>query len=218
MKQTLLGIFLSISLFTFSQEPFRYDTIFVAPGDARNIHRYQSTETMPVQTQQDIQKPHPKPLSTTSFDAKNLRYGLNLGMHFSNNYSLFRLAPQVGYQFNRYLMAGAGVSYYHSKNRIYHQQDRVNLYNNSIGANLFGYFYPARMLVVSAQPEANYIWSSYKGDQSGEYSSGKNLVPSFVVGAGLRLGQAHAMLYYDLVQDVNSPYSSGVFYGVSVYF
>ncbi|MDD2796927.1 MAG: hypothetical protein PHE76_03150, partial [Candidatus Pacebacteria bacterium] len=123
-----------------------------------------------------------------------------------------------GYQFNRYLMAGAGVSYYYSKNRIYHQQERVSLYNNSLGANLFGYFYPSRMLVVSVQPELNYVWSNYKGDLSGELDKANVLVPSFVVGAGLRLGPAHAMLYYDLVQDVNSPYSSGIFYGMSVYF
>ncbi len=218
MKQILLGIFLSITLFAFSQEPFRYDTIFVTPDDARNIHRYQNKQTTTVQNQQDVQSQQSKPMLGSGFDAKNLRYGLNLGMHFSDNYSLFRLAPQVGYQFNRYLMAGAGVSYYYSKNRIYHQQERVSLYNNSLGANLFGYFYPSHMLVVSVQPELNYVWSNYKGDLSGELDKANVLVPSFVVGAGLRLGPAHAMLYYDLVQDVNSPYSSGIFYGMSVYF
>ena len=218
MKKLLSGIFLLISLFTYSQEPFRYDTIFVAPGDARNIHRNKRTESAPQQLHENAPNQSHRLLSTSGFDAKNLRYGINFGLNFSNNYSLFRLAPQVGYQFNRYLMAGAGVSYYYSKNRIYHQKERVNLYSNSLGANLFGYLYPARMLVISAQPEVNYVWSSYKGDQSGEYDSGSNLVPSFVVGAGIRLGPAHAMLYYDLVQDVNSPYSSGIFYGVSVYF
>jgi hypothetical protein len=44
------------------------------------------------------------------------------------------------------------------------------------------------------------------------------LVPSVVIGGGLRMGNAHAMIYYDLVQDIDSPYTSGVFYGVSIYF
>ncbi len=69
MKQILLGIFLSITLFAFSQEPFRYDTIFVTPDDARNIHRYQNKQTTTVQNQQDVQsqqsKPNGKPGTTT---------------------------------------------------------------------------------------------------------------------------------------------------------
>ena len=67
------------------------------------------------------------------------------------------------------------------------------------------------------RPEINYIWNSYKEGEAVTYKKDV-LVPSVVVGAGLRLGQAHAMLYYDWVQDINSPYTSGVFYGVSVYF
>lgn len=218
MKKLIFGIFLLISLFTYSQEPFRYDTIFVAPGDARNIHRNHTTETLPQQLRKQAPVQQRSSSSASGFDTKDLRYGLNFGLNFTTNYSLFRLAPQVGYQFNKYMMAGVGVSYFYSKNRIYHQEERVNLHSNTAGANVFGYLYPASMLVISVQPEVNYVWSSYKGDQSGKYNSEKNLVTSFVVGAGLRLGVAHAMLYYDLVQDANSPYSSGIFYGVSVYF
>lgn len=218
MKKILIGIFLSLSLFTFSQEPFRYDTIWVTPDDERNIHRNQNTQITTAQTQQQEQRSQLKPVSTTGFDVRNLRYGLNFGMHFSDNYSLFRLAPQVGYQFNQYFMAGAGVSYYHSKDKFYNQRERVSIYSNSLGANLFGILYPSHMLVVSAQPELNQIWFNYKGDRPGEDDKRNVLVPSFIVGAGFRLGPAHAMFYYDLVQDVNSPYSSGVFYGVSVYF
>ena len=115
-------------------------------------------------------------------------------------------------------MAGVGVSYYHSKQRVYFQSERVNDYINSLGANAFAYLYPVKFIAFSVQPEFNYIWASSEGDVSGTYNKRKALVPSVVVGAGLRLGSAHAMIYYDLVQDVNSPYSSGVFYGVSVYF
>ena len=216
MKKITLALFLIISFVSFSQEPFRYDTIHVSKDDPRNIHQFQTNERSSLQARHKSQLSQPSVAS--GFDARKLRYGINFGLNFSSNYSLFRLAPQVGYQFNKYVMTGVGVSYYYSKNRLYHQQERVFHYNNSVGANAFAYFYPVSIIAISAQPEVNYIWSRLEGDVSGEFNKEKVLVPSFVIGAGLRLGPAHAMLYYDLVQDVNSPYSSGIFYGVSVYF
>ena len=218
MKKILLSIFLLTSAFTFSQEPFTYDTIRVSKDDSRNIHHFKNQQSVSTQNQTRERGQTNQPSITSSFNARNLRYGINFGLNFSNNYSLFRLAPQVGYQFNKYVMAGVGVSYYYAKNRLYHQEERVMNYTNSLGANVFAYLYPASILVLSLQPEANYIWSSLKGDLTGVIDKRNVLVPSVVVGAGLKLGPAHAMLYYDLVQDVNSPYSSGIFYGVSIYF
>lgn len=220
MKKILLSVFLLISVLAISQQPFSYDTIRVSKNDARNIHQYQNRQRVASQNQARARRQSNQPALGSSFDASKLRYGINFGLNFSNNYSLFRLAPQVGYQFNKYVMAGVGVSYYYSKNRIYYYNfdERVSYINNSLGANAFAYLYPASILVLSIQPEANYIWSRYKGGNSGDFDKSDVLVPSVVVGAGLKLGQAHAMLYYDLVQDVNSPYSSGIFYGVSVYF
>lgn len=218
MKKLLLAFSLILSTVTFSQEPFRYDTIRVSRDDTRNIHHYNQRESTPKHNQQ-IRRGlgTTQSVAKTAFDARNIRYGLNLGLNFSNNYSLFRLAPQVGYQFNKYVMAGAGVSYYYSKQKSYYQHDKMTHTNNSLGANLFGYLYPASFLAISVQPEANYIWSSSNGGAGSNYKRDV-LVPSVLVGAGLRFGSAHAMLYYDLVQDIDSPYTSGVFYGVSVYF
>ncbi len=209
-----------ISVLSFSQEPFTYDTIRVSNDDARNIHQYQNRQQVASQNQVRARRQSNQPALASGFDASKLRYGINFGLNFSSNYSLFRLAPQVGYQFNKYVMVGVGVSYYYSKNRIYNYNfdERVSYINNSLGANAFAYLYPASILVLSIQPEANYIWSRYKGGSSGDFDKSDVLVPSVVVGAGLKLGPAHAMLYYDLVQDVNSPYSSGIFYGVSIYF
>jgi len=220
MKKVFFGLFLLISMVASSQEPFSYDTIRVSKDDARNIHQLRNRERVNAQNQlQQANRQSSQSATVTSgFDARRMRYGINFGLNFSNNYSLFRLAPQVGYQFNKYVMAGVGVSYYYSKNRIYHLDERMSYISNSLGANAFAYLYPASVLVLSAQPEANYIWSHYKGNQSGQLDKNNVLVPSFIVGAGLKLGPAHAMLYYDLVQDVNSPYPAGIYYGVSVYF
>ncbi len=216
MKKLLLALSLILSTMAFTQQPFRYDTIRVSKDDTRNIHQQQHQQRAQNQYQQRIGTSS-QSVSKPTFDARNLRYGLNLGLNFSNNYSLFRLAPQLGYQFNQYFMAGAGVSYYYSKYKGYIKSDRITHYNNSLGGNLFAYLYPTSFLALSVQPEANYIWASYK-DAAGVSYKRDVLVPSVVVGAGFRMGRAHAMLYYDLVQDVDSPYTSGLFYGVSVYF
>ena len=218
MKKVILGLSVFFSMLSYSQESFRYDTIRVSKEDTRNIHHYRERQGQGLAKQnQQRRRQSTQPSVSTGFDARKLRYGLNLGLNFSNSYSLFRLAPQVGYQFNQYFMTGVGVSYYHSKRKYYYSDGQVTHSNNSLGANAFAYLYPVRFIAFSMQPEVNYIWRSSK-DSQGEFNKRDVLVPSVIVGAGLRMGNAHAMIYYDLVQDVNTPYSSGIFYGVSVYF
>ncbi|MDD4728146.1 MAG: hypothetical protein PHN55_05280 [Dysgonamonadaceae bacterium] len=219
MRKITITLLLLVSLVSFSQEPFRYDTIRVSDNDSRNIHQLKNRQQANTATQNRnrARVQANRPSVNSSFDPRKLRYGINFGLNFSNNYSLFRLAPQVGYQFNKYVMTGVGVSYYHSKRKYYYDRDQVTHYNNSLGANAFAYLYPVNFIAFSLQPELNYIWRSSK-DNIGEFNKTDVLVPSVVIGAGLRFGRAHAMLYYDLVQDTNSPYSSGLFYGISVYF
>lgn len=221
MRKIISILFFLTAIISYSQQPFSYDTISVSKEDARNIHslrqRQESVTSMNQQRRRERISKASRSSGRSGFDARKLRYGINLGLNFSNNYSLIRFAPQLGYQFNKYAMAGVGVSYYHSKRKYYYGRDQVTHYDNSLGANVFGYLYPLDFLAISVQPEMNYIWSSSK-DVEGTYNKRNVMVPLVVVGAGLRMGPAHAMVYYDLVQDTNSPYTSGVFYGVSVYF
>lgn len=218
MKKTFLGLSLLFSFASFSQKPFTYDTIRVSQDDARNIHQFRNRQQSTSETQFQARRQSAQTSSLgSSFNAKNLRYGINFGLNLTNNKTLFKLAPQIGYQLNRYLLTGIGVSYYYSKNRVYHEEGLVNRHLNSLGASTFTYLYPVSILVISAQPEINYIWSSYK-DNLETYNKRSAFAPSFVVGGGIRLGSAHAMIYYDLVQHTDSPYSSDIFYGISVYF
>ena len=215
MKKLILSLFLILSTLAFSQQPFRYDTIRVSKGDTRNIHQ-RSQHRLRNQQRSQQRTTYSQSAPKTGFDARNLRYGLNLSLNLNNNHSLFRFAPQVGYQFSKHLMAGAGVSYYYSKRKYYYTDE--TRHNNSLGGNLFAYLYPTSFLALSVRPEVNYIWNSYREGKEVTYKKDV-LVPSVVIGAGLRLGgRAHAMLYYDLVQDIDSPYTSGLFYGLSVYF
>ena len=146
-----------------------------------------------------------------------MRIGANVGLSFSKDYSTVALGPQIGYQFSDYLMAGVGVKYYYTKTRGYTYEERYLYKNNLLGVNTFAYAYPARFLALFVQPEINYLWSSVTNevDYKKRYSQG--WVTSVVIGAGLRLGNSHITLNYDLVQHINSPYPRTVFLGISLF-
>ena len=118
MKKFLFLFLLILPTVAFSQQPFRYDTIRVSNDDTRNIHYKQQQQNRLRQRNQDRQVTT-QTANKSQFDARNLRYGLNLGLNLSNDYTFLRIAPQLGYQFNKYVMAGAGVSYYYSKRKYY---------------------------------------------------------------------------------------------------
>lgn len=218
MRQTILILLFFLPFVLISQETFRYDTIRVSKDDTRNIHKGTDARYIEAQTSQYSKRTTNESSAKFSLDARKIRYGVNFGLNISDNHSFFKFSPRIGYQFSKLIMAGIGTSYYYAKNRVYHQEERLMYKNNSLGANAFAYVYPLTSIAITIQPELNYIWSSYNGDKSGKFNKQNSLVPSTIIGAGLKLGPAHAMLYYDLVQDINSPHPSGIFYGVSVYF
>ncbi len=147
-----------------------------------------------------------------------LRFGANLGLSLSRNYTVLGLGPQIGYSFSNYFMAGAGIKYYYTKTRAYDYADSYLFKNNLLGANIFGYLYPIKFITVFAQPELNYIWTSVENEATHEISKSDGIVPSLVVGAGFRLGFTHITFNYDLIHKVNSPYPDGIFLGVSAFF
>ena len=218
MKKIFLSL-LFIIPFLASAQVITYDTLRVSPDDERNIYRTQ-------QQQQTTQTQQPRHLggrpvildreasSGFVFDKSKLRFGANLGLSLSRNYTVFGLGPQVGYQFSDKFMAGAGVKYYYTKVRTYDYEIK----NNMFGGNVFGYFYPVRFLAVFAQPEINYIWSKLENRNTTEITKESGFVPSFVVGGGLRLGRSHITLNYDLAKHPRSPYPDGFYLGFSTFF
>ena len=192
-----------------------YDTIPVAPDDERNIHRSgQSRSFTGKETSTGIRRGDTEKGRTAIFDRSKIRIGANLGLSVSRNYTRLGFGPQAGYQFNRYFMAGAGIKYYYSKARTSEYTVRDNL----LGANLFGYFYPLSFITVFVHPETNYIWSAFTRESTKETTSHSGLVPSLIVGAGVRLGRSHITLNYDLIQHDYSPHPSGIYLGVSAFF
>ena len=185
---------------------FTLDTIRVASEDSRNIH--QSTKLN--QTELSLNKDNS---SHFILDHTKLRFGANIGLSLSKNYTYLGVGPQIGYQFNNYFMAGAGIKYYHLKRNLSEYERK----NNLLGFNLFGYIYPVRFITIFAQPELNYIWSNITYN-TGEKVTNNGIAPSLILGAGLKLGPTHVTLNYDLVQHNNSPHPKGFYLGISAFF
>lgn len=219
MKKILFTLFLSLSTLMIHSQVIRYDTIKVAPNDQRNINRVvrsqKSVNTSKSTAKTSVKKPN-TPVSS-GFDKTKIRYGANLGLSLSRNYTSINIGPQLGYQASNQFMFGAGVKYNYNKVRGYEYNSSSVYKNNLLGVNTFGYFYPVSFITVFAQPELNYLWSRFENETTGDTHYSNGAVPSVLVGAGLRLGMSHITVNYDLVKHVNSPYSKGVFLGISVF-
>lgn len=187
-----------------SAQGFSYDTIKVAPDDSRNIYTNRKHTTLTDYNEN----------TGTVFDKRKLRLGANLGLSLSRNYTHLGVGPLIGYQFNKYFMAGTGIKYFYSRARLSNYEHKDNIF----GINLFGYTYPVSFFTIFTQPELNYISSKLTYNSTGEVITSNGFVPSLIVGAGFRLGYTHITLNYDLVQRPNSPHPDGFYLAVSAFF
>jgi long-subunit fatty acid transport protein len=154
------------------------------------------------------------------FDKSKLFFGGNFGLSFSTYYSLVNVSPQVGYRFNQYLAAGAGVNFIYSSQKYVDFSGRdLYRYNYGVtGLNIFGRVYPIQQVFVQLQPEMNYTWGKvkYYQDNTSQKLSPK-LVPSLLAGAGGAIpaggnGYFIIMIQYDLLQQDRSPYGNHAFF------
>ena len=205
MKRWLLFLLLILPTISFAQG-FTLDTIRVDSEDSINIHQNTQTNHSELSLNKDNS-------SHFILDRTKLRFGANIGLSLSKNYTYLGIGPQIGYQFNKYFMAGTGIKYYHLKRNLSDYEKKNNLF----GFNLFGYVYPVRFITLFAQPELNYIWSNITYN-TGEKIINNSFAPSLVMGAGLRLGYTHVTINYDLVQHTNSPHPKGFYLGISAFF
>ncbi|MGN6419295.1 MAG: hypothetical protein ACTHMC_17485 [Pseudobacter sp.] len=151
------------------------------------------------------------------FNKENLFFGGNFGLSFGD-YTLVNVSPQVGYRFNRYLAAGAGVNFLYSsfKRRYNVGADYKENYGNA-GLNIFGRVYPIEYLLLQLQPEANYVWGKIKYPDNTQLKLDGQIVPSLLGGAGAVIptggrGSFIVMVQYDLLQNERSPYQNRAFY------
>jgi hypothetical protein len=149
------------------------------------------------------------------FDKSKLFIGGNFGLGFGNVSTLINVSPQLGYRFNRYIAAGAGINFIYSSNKYewlgYKEQFGV------AGLNIFGRFYPIQYAFVQLQPEANYTWGKQKDlNSDAEYKLDSKVVPSLLggVGAAIPAGRGYFIISanYDLLQNERSPYGNRTFF------
>jgi len=147
------------------------------------------------------------------FQTSRLTFGGGVGVQFGD-YTLVNVAPQVGYDFNKYLNAGAGFTYTYYSNKYDSWREK----NSYLGFNLYGKVYPIPYVVLMVQPEINRMWRTLEYRPTHKKNKEEEFVPVVLVGGGVRLGPITAMIQYDVVQDENSPYGDRLFYSVGYTF
>ncbi|MBE7170950.1 MAG: hypothetical protein INR73_10190 [Williamsia sp.] len=152
------------------------------------------------------------------FDKSKLFVGGNFGLSFGD-YSLANVSPQLGYRFNQYFAAGAGVNFLYSSSK-YRDFNGNALYKTSYGVaglNVFGRVYPIQYLLLQAQPEMNYTWGKYKyyNNTPSEKIPGA-YVPSLLLGGGAiipsGIGGFIIMVQLDVLNNKRSPYGNRPIY------
>lgn len=149
------------------------------------------------------------------FSLSRLTFGGGVGMQFGD-YTVINVSPQVGYNVTKKMNLGAGVTYSYFSEKFDH--DRYKESNNYLGVNIYGKFYPIPYTVLMLQPEMTRMWRSVENRTTGDKVKNDKLIPTCLVGAGLRFGPVTAMLKYDLAQHDDSPYGDKLFYSVGYTF
>lgn len=151
------------------------------------------------------------------FDKNKLFFGGNFGLSFGDQ-TLINVSPQVGYRFNQYLAAGAGINFIYSSLKSYYINGSVASRQNLGygGLNVFGRVYPIQYIFLQAQPELNYSWGKLKEyNPDASYTLPGKFVPSLLLGAGAAIpagkGAFVIMGQYDVIQDARGPYGDNIF-------
>ena len=159
-----------------------------------------------------------EPSEPKGFDKSKLFVGGNFGLSFGD-YTFINISPQLGYRFNNYVAAGAGLNFQYSSLR-YRDNAGNSAYRSAYGVtglNVFGRVYPIQYLLLQVQPEMNYTWGKYKyyNGQPDEKVNGK-FVPSLLLGGGAVIptgpGAMVLMVQFDVLNNPRSPYGTRPIY------
>jgi hypothetical protein len=153
------------------------------------------------------------------FQKEKLFVGGNFGLSLGT-YTLINISPQVGYRFTDYFAAGVGINaqYVSTKERFSNGNPYWKTSQGVAGLNIFGRVYPIQQIMIQVQPEANYVFGkqTYYSPTLQEYKMDAVIVPSLLLGGGAVFpsgrGAFIASVFYDVLQDKNSPYGARPFY------
>lgn len=156
------------------------------------------------------------------FDKSKLVMGGNIGATFGD-FTFIQFSPQVGYAFTRNIVAGAGVNFSYSSQKIrFFNGDESQRFNYGYaGLNVFTRVYPVNFLFLSVQPELNYNWGKikYKNPPAADVKINGAFIPSLLIGGGLAIpmgnrGQTLLSMQYDVLQNSRSPYGQRAFFNI----
>ncbi len=157
------------------------------------------------------QQENPTPEKRSGFEADRLVLGGNLGLMFGTVTSV-DISPIAGYQFNKFLQAGIGLTYQYYKETYSTINGDYSYSFNTFGGNVYGRFSPIRQLFVHAELGAlNYNINYYKNNTPAD----RQWVPYPLagVGANLPLGDRAAftlLVLWDLYEKDYSLYSNPI--------
>jgi hypothetical protein len=167
------------------------------------------------QLQRDRDDQDREPPAKQGFDKSKLFIGGNFGLSFGD-YTFINISPQLGYRFNEYFAAGAGVNFQYSSIKSYYGDVTRTSYGVT-GLNIFGRVYPIKYLMLQAQPEMNYVWGNFKDytQSTSEKIPGKP-VPSLLLGGGAVIPQGRGAvvisIQFDVLHENQSPYGTQPIY------
>jgi hypothetical protein len=150
----------------------------------------------------------------SGFQKQNLFVGGGLQLGFGADQFNIGVNPEVGYSLARWLDAGIVVNFdYNSISPDPYYNGDLSSKEFIYGAGIFGRVYFLPFLFAAVQPEYNWISqnSSYSGSPKQTFNTS---VPSLLLGIGYGhrvIGQTtlYIELMFDVINNVNSPYSDG---------
>jgi len=135
---------------------------------------------------------------------KHVQFGGGITLNFTNNASVFGIAPSAIYNFNDKFSSGVSVSYLHTKYK------NLSTAYNSYGGSLLTLYKPIKGLQLSGEYEQTYV----------TYNHLSREIPALFLGVGYTYGRNVAVgLRYDALYDEDkSLYPSSITPFVRIYF
>lgn len=169
--------------------------------------------------QSEVSKPAPeekRPTAKNNFWDK-VYVGGGLGLSFGT-YTNIRVAPLVGYELTDNLSAGIGGQYIYFKDKTYSPAFSTDIYGGSVFTRfnfLENFFVMGEFEVLNLENFDNY--------GTPDYTPSRVNVPALLLGGGIsqRTPQGSGFflgIFFDAIQDPNSPYLSGPIIRVGGFF
>jgi long-subunit fatty acid transport protein len=135
---------------------------------------------------------------------KKVQFGGGITLNFTNNASVFGIAPSAIYNFNDKFSSGVSISYLRTKYK------NLSAAYNSYGGSVLTLYNPFKGLQLSGEYEQTYV----------TYNSLSREIPALFLGVGYTYGRNVAVgLRYDALYDEDiSLYPSAITPFVRIYF